>query len=46
MVKVQLRGEKVTVMINAMIDSGALEDFMDSEVCKKHGIKIMRAKYP
>ena len=46
MVKVQLQGEKETVTINAMVDSGATEDFIDSEVCKKHGIKMIKAKNP
>ena len=44
MVKVQLQGEKETVTINALVDSGATEDFIDSEVCKKHGIKMIKAK--
>ena len=44
MVKVQLQGEKETGIINAMVDSGATEDFIDSEVCKKHGIKMIKAK--
>jgi len=38
MVKIQLHGEKELVTINAMIDSGATEDFIDKEVCNKHGI--------
>ena len=38
MVKVHLYGEKETVTINTMIDSGATEDFIDQEVCNKHGI--------
>ena len=46
MIKVQLQGEKKAVTINAMVDSGATEDFIDSEVCKKHGIKIIKAKNP
>ena len=46
MVKVHLHGEKETVTINAMIDSGATEDFIDQEVCNKHGIKMIRAKNP
>ena len=46
MVKVQLHGEKETVTINAIVDSGATDDFIDSEVCKKHGIKMIRAKNP
>src|ERR1700761_6446826 len=46
MVKVHLHGEKETVTINAMIDSGATEDFIDQEVCSKHGIKMIKAKNP
>src|ERR1700761_8094244 len=46
MVKVHLHGEKETVTINAMIDSGATEDFIDQEVCNKHGIKMIKAKNP
>ena len=30
-------------MINAMIDSGAIEDFIDQEVCNKHGIRMIKA---
>ena len=44
MVKIQLHGEKESVTINAMVDSGATEDSIDSEVWKKHGIKIIKAK--
>src|SRR5438270_1741558 len=43
MVKIQLYG-KEEVSINAMIDSGATEDFIDNEVCNKHGIKKSKAK--
>ena len=32
MVKIHLYGKKETVTINAMIDSGATEDFIDKEV--------------
>jgi len=46
MVKIQLHGEKDSVTINAMIDSGATEDFIDREVCNKHGIKMIKAKNP
>ena len=46
MIKVQLQGEKETVTINALVDSGATEDCIDSEVCEKHGIKIIKAKNP
>jgi len=43
-VKIQLQGEKDSVTFNAMIDSGATEDFIDREVCNKHGIKMIKAK--
>ena len=46
MVKVQLQGKRKTVTMNAMIDSGATEDLIDSEVCKNHGIKMIKAKNP
>ena len=46
MVKIQLYGGKEPVTINAMIDSGGTEDFIDREVCNKHGIKMIRAKNP
>jgi len=46
MVKIQLHGEKESFTINAMIDSGATEDFIDREVCNKHGIKMIKAKNP
>jgi len=46
MVKIQLQGEKESVTINAMMDSGATEDFIDREVCNKHGIKMIKAKNP
>ena len=44
MVQVHLHGKKETVTINAIIDSGATEDFIDQEVCNKHGIKMIKAK--
>jgi len=46
MVKIQLHGEKMSVTINARIDPGATEDFIDREVCNKHMIKIIKAKDP
>jgi len=46
MVKVQLHAEKESVTINAMIDSGATEDFIDQDVCNKHRIKMIQAKKP
>jgi len=44
MVIIQLHGEKESVTINAMIDSGATGDFIDREVCNPHGIKMIQAK--
>jgi len=46
MVKIQLHSIKESVTINAMIDSGATEDFIDREVCNKHAIKMIKAKNP
>ena len=34
MIKVVLQGKKEKLSINAMIDSGATEDFIDKEVCQ------------
>ena len=44
MVKIHLHGKRETVTINAMIDSGATEDFIDQEICNKHRIKMIKAK--
>jgi len=41
-----VHGEKESVTINAMIDSGATVEFIDREVCDKHGIKMIKAKNP
>ena len=46
MVMIQLHSTRELVTINAMIDSGAMEDFIDKEVCNKHGIKMTKAKKP
>jgi len=46
MVKIQLHGGKASVTINAMIDSGATEDVIDQGVCKKHGVRMIKAKNP
>jgi len=46
MVKIQLDGGRESVTINPMIDSGATEDFIDGEVCNKHGIEMIQAKNP
>ena len=45
-VKVHPDGKKESVTINAMIDSGATEDFIDQEICIKHGIKMIKATNP
>jgi len=44
MVKIQLHSGKESVTINAIIDSGATEDFNDREVCNKYRIKMIKAK--
>jgi len=44
MVKIQLPGQRESVTINAMIGSGATEDFIDREICNKHRIKMIKAK--
>ena len=36
MIKVNLHGKCESVSINAMIDSGATEDFIDNTICEKH----------
>jgi len=46
MVKIRKPGAKDAITINAMIDSGATEEFIDEEVCNKHGIKMIKAKNP
>ena len=46
MVKVVLQGKKEKLSINAMIDSGATEDFIDKEVCRKHQINTITAENP
>ena len=46
MVKIQLPSGKESIPINAMIDSVATEDFIDREVCHKHGIEMIKAKNP
>ena len=46
MIKIHLHGNKNTVTINSMINSGATEDFIDQEVCNKHGIKTIKATNP
>jgi len=44
MVKIELDGGKESVTISSMIDSGATEDFIDREICNKHGIKMIKVK--
>jgi len=39
MVNIKLRGNKQEVIINAMIDSGAIEDFIDKDICEKYHIE-------
>jgi len=46
MVKIQLHSGKESVTINAIIDSGATEEFIDREVCNKHRIKLIKTKNP
>ena len=46
MVKVVVQGKKEKLSINAMIDSGATEDFIDKEVCRKHQIHTIAAENP
>ena len=36
MIKVKLHSKYESVNINAMIDSGATEDFIDKRICDKH----------
>ena len=43
MIKIHLHRKQDTVTINAMIDSGATEDFIDQVVWNKHGIKTIKA---
>ena len=45
MIKVVLEGEKEKLSINAMIDSGATEDFIDREVCQKHQISTVATEH-
>jgi len=45
MVKSQLHRAKESVTINAMIDSGATEDFINKEDGEKYGIKMIKGKH-
>ena len=42
-IKIHLHGNQGTVTINAIIDSGATEDFIDQEICDEHRIKTVKA---
>jgi len=44
MVQIRLHGTKRQVTINAMIDSGATEDFIDKAFCSKYNIRTTQAK--
>jgi len=44
MVQIQLHGTKRQVTINAMIDSGATEDFIDKGFCSKYNIRTTQVK--
>jgi len=44
MVQIRLHSTKRQVTINAMIDSGATEDFIDKGFCSKYNIGTMQAK--
>ena len=46
MIKGVLRGKKEKLSMNAMIDSGATEDFIDKEVCKKRQISTIATENP
>ena len=46
MIKVVLHGEKEKLSINAMIDSGATEDFIDKGICQKHQIGMIATENP
>src|SRR5437899_1449352 len=46
MIKLLLHGQKGTVKVNAIIDSGATEDFIDQGLCHKYGIRTTRIGNP
>ena len=46
MIKVNLHGGNREVSINAMIDSGATEDFIDKTICDTHQIPTPLAEKP
>jgi len=44
MIKIRLHGINDSTTINAIIDSGATEDFIDQEFCNKYQIRTTKAK--
>ena len=46
MIKVNVHGKYESVCINAMIDSGPTEDFIDKGICDKHQITTKLAERP
>jgi len=46
MIKIRLHGINDNTTVNAMIDSGATEDFIDREFCHKYQIRTTKAKNP
>jgi len=46
MVKIRLHGMHNNRSVNAMIDLGATEDFIDQEFCNKYQIQTTKAKNP
>ena len=46
MIKVNLHGKYEGININAMIDAGATEDFIDKRICDKHQITTKMAEKP
>ena len=46
MIKVNILGKDKGVSINAMVDSGATEDFIDKSICDKHQIPTILAEKP
>jgi len=46
MIKILLHGINGDTTVNAMIDSGATEDFINQEFCHKYQIRKTKAKNP
>src|SRR5207253_11348434 len=46
MIRLQLQGQQGPVKVNAMIDSGATEDFIDQGLFHKYGIKTTKIESP